>query len=357
MISSEAEEPRGSREEFLRLGKGSIMRLESVRELKSLLNESVVDPMSDARVVRSAGLRAQPINELSHSPPTIALGVARRGTADFALAVRVQKRGLEDSAELQTITQQARGEVDLRYVGQVTKRVATSWYQKTTRPLRIGASIGHHRITAGTLGAFVKNRRGGAILILSNNHVLANEGRARVGDAILQPGAFDGGTNPKSRVGRLLRSARVDRKGANLVDAAVASIDRGIKIQAANLTGIGKLAGLGDAVLDEQEEVFKIGRTTGKTKGRITAFELDNVMVEFDIGVLRFDNQLEIEGDGDGPFSLGGDSGSLIVDSKCRAVALLFAGSDQGGANGQGLTYANPIRTVLEALKVDLYTL
>ena len=32
----------------------------------------------------------------------------------------------------------------------------------------------------------------------------------------------------------------------------------------------------------------------------------------------------------DGPFSQGGDSGSLIVDEKQLAVALLFAGGDQG---------------------------
>jgi hypothetical protein len=33
---------------------------------------------------------------------------------------------------------------------------------------------------------------------------------------------------------------------------------------------------------------------------------------------------------------------------------LLFAGGDQGGRNGKGLTYANPMLSVLEALKVDL---
>jgi hypothetical protein len=70
---------------------------------------------------------------------------------------------------------------------------------------------------------------------------------------------------------------------------------------------------------------------------------------------LKFDNQVEIEGAGSGPFSQGGDSGSLIVDAGHRAVALLFAGGDQGGSNGQGLTYANPIRAVLDALKVDLF--
>ena len=45
----------------------------------------------------------------------------------------------------------------------------------------------------------------------------------------------------------------------------------------------------------------KVGRTTGKTLGRVTAFELDNVVVGYDIGNLRFDNQIEIEGAGTTP--------------------------------------------------------
>jgi len=49
------------------------------------------------------------------------------------------------------------------------------------------------------LGAAVKEKGGGRRLILSNNHVLANfsagnDGRAALGDAVLQPGAYDGGT-------------------------------------------------------------------------------------------------------------------------------------------------------------------
>jgi hypothetical protein len=68
---------------------------------------------------------------------------------------------------------------------------------------------------------------------------------------------------------------------------------------------------------------------------------------------LRFDNQIEIEGAEEDGFRDGGDSGSLIVDEGRRAVALLFAGSDIGGTNGKGLTYANPIRAVLDALGVE----
>ena len=69
---------------------------------------------------------------------------------------------------------------------------------------------------------------------------------------------------------------------------------------------------------------------------------------------IRFDGQIEIEGAGEGAFSQGGDSGSLIVNAERKAVALLFAGGDQGGSNGRGLTYGNPIDKVFDSLGVDL---
>ncbi len=331
------------------------MQLDSARELKSALQASVIVPMATSFAVKSAGLRAQSMTALAATPPTMALGVVRKGKNDFGLAVRIQKRGLENSSQVETIKKKAKGEVDVRYIGQVTKRAALPWYQKMTRPLRIGASIGHFKITAGTLGAFVRSRDDGSVLILSNNHVLANENKAKKGDDILQPGAFDGGQDPGQKAGELLRFVTLKKAEANLVDCAVASIDGGIEFDHRTLTGLGKLAGLGDPVLAENDEVGKVGRTTGTTKGRVSAFELDNVVVDYGLGALKFDGQVEIESADIGPFSQGGDSGSLIVDANRRAVALLFSGSDQGGSNGQGLTFANPIRSVLDALKVDLF--
>jgi hypothetical protein len=218
----------------------------------------------------------------------------------------------------------------------------------------VGTSIGHFAITAGTLGCFVSARRGGQPLILSNNHVLANENRGKRGDAIVQPGPYDKGKRPKDAVGTLANFVRLKRSEPNAVDCATAAMKDTIKFDAAKLEGLGRLAGLSDALLDEGDAVDKVGRTTGLTRGRVTAFELDNVLVEFDLGVLRFDGQVEIEGAGDAAFSDGGDSGSLIVNADLFGVGLLFAGGDVGGSNGRGLTYANPLRTVLDALKVDL---
>jgi len=60
--------------------------------------------------------------------------------------------------------------------------------------------------------------------------------------------------------------------------------------------------------------------------------------------LFQLNSQIEIEGDGDDLFSQDGDSGSLIVNSHRLAVALLFAGSDLGGSNGKGLTYAKHLQ-------------
>ena len=163
-----------------------------------------------------------------------------------------------------------------------------------------------------------------------------------------------GGANPADAVARLDALVRLKRTGTNRLDCATATLLDGVEADETKLTGLGKLRGVGDVFVDEGTRVAKLGRTTGLTRGRVSAFELDNVTVGFDLGTLRFDNQIEIEGSGTGPFSAGGDSGSLIVGADRRAVALLFAGSDQGGANGQGLTYANPIHAVLDALRMEL---
>jgi len=76
---------------------------------------------------------------------------------------------------------------------------------RKVRPAGGGYSIGHIAITAGTLGSCVYDMLGtpgnpsgvpSNYYILSNNHVLAASNAGMPGDPILQPGPFDGGTNP-----------------------------------------------------------------------------------------------------------------------------------------------------------------
>ena len=329
------------------------MNLDSARELKSLLLRKSIRPLAaTAKRVSALGIGARAVDRIDEMQRTIALSISPRSPNDFRLAVRIQTRAFENSPQIEEITKQAKGEADVRYIGRVVKR-ALPCYQSRQRPLLIGSSIGHFRITAGTLGCFVKTRKDGLVRILSNNHVLANENAGRRGDPVTQPGRFDSGKRGKDTVGALDSFVRLTRTSSNLVDAAIATVRDGIQFDGQTLRDIGQLNGSSSSILETGDEVRKVGRTTGLRPGRVTAFELDNVIVGYDMGNLRFDDQIEIEGAETGPFSQGGDSGSLIFNGDRQAVALLFAGGDQGGSNGQGLTYANPISKVLDELKVD----
>jgi S1-C subfamily serine protease len=333
------------------------MRLDSVRELKQSL-PAQLNKMFAVRAAagRTASLAVASAASLGREAPSYFLGVSARGKKNYRLAVRLQDRALERSELVARIAARAKGEVDVRYVGRIRAR-ATPWYRSKQRPLLIGSSTGFLAsgfIMAGTLGCFVRSGSPSALYILSNNHVLADENRYPKGGAIVQPGALDGGSPAADRVAKLTRFVRLDPAKTNFVDGAIAKLNAAIQADVHRLRGIGTLAGQRSSDLQVGDVVRKVGRTTGVRHGRVTAFELDGVAVEYDIGIVSFDNQIEIEGAGSRSFSDAGDSGSLIVDAQMRAAALLFAGGDHGGSNGKGLTYANPIAAVLRALKVKL---
>jgi hypothetical protein len=225
--------------------------------------------------------------------------------------------------------------------------------QRRVRPLRPGLSLGHPGVTAGTLGGFVRRPGADGLLVLSNNHVLAHSDGAVEGDPALQPGVADGGT-AGDRIGALSDFVRLSADPGNLVDAAVAALDAGVEADPTDYPGGALLADVAAPDdLDPDELVEKLGRTTGHTRGRITAVEVDGVGVQYDDGVHTFDDQVEIEGL-TGAFSAGGDSGSVIWRSRDRApLGLLFAGSTEGGSAGGGVTFANPMATVLRALGME----
>ncbi|MFN8527568.1 MAG: hypothetical protein U0670_03040 [Anaerolineae bacterium] len=130
-------------------------------------------------------------------------------TDEVAVVVLVQTK--------HPLTALAAGDVIPKQVGGVKTDVIEVGYlqaQQTARdPFRptipSGVSIGHYKITAGTLGTLVKDRRTGDALILSNNHVLANSNDGVIGDAVLQPGPLDGGKQPADVVAHLERFVRL----------------------------------------------------------------------------------------------------------------------------------------------------
>jgi len=240
------------------------------------------------------------------------------------------------------------------------------------RPAPGGTSIGHVLITAGTLGCLVKKNN--EIYILSNNHVLANSNEAAIGDAILQPGSYDGGQNPQDQIAVLSEFVPISFDGSstcgiagsvaavlnrlsalagsstrllpyrilqseNLVDCAIAKplVSGDVKNE---ILQIGTIAGVQDGELGMN--IKKSGRTTGLTTGTI---EQVNVSAKVSYGTNKealFTDQFLA-----GAMSQGGDSGSAVLSENNHLVGLLFAGSET-------TTIINRISNVFSALGVTL---
>lgn len=330
---------------------------------------------------RISQVKEQHWAELMAKPNVVGVGIGikeTRGvkTGEMSMVVLVRQKIPMDGLQPEVAVPAVVGGVptDVIEVGDLRALQARTdrW-----RPAPGGVSIGHYRITAGTLGCVVRDRSTGARLILSNNHVLANSNDASPGDLILQPGPTDGGQASANRIGVLERfcpiqfseseptcgiansvveignaiarllganhrlfAKRVDPQAVNQVDAALARPDNSADVLD-EIYEIGVVSGVAPAVLGMS--VRKSGRTTGLTTGTINVIDA-TVSVSYGAGrTATFEKQLVA-----GPMSQGGDSGSLVVDGNSqRAVGLLFAGSNQ-------TTIFSPIQLVLDCLQVDL---
>ena len=333
------------------------MRLDSVRELKrSLPAQPEQDVCGSSRGRQDLQPRGRQRGVAEARSPSYFLGISARGKKNYRLAVRLQDRALERSELVDRIA--ARGQ------GGGGRALRGPHPRPRQAVVPIEAAPAAHRFVHRVPGQRVHHGRHAGVLravrvVERAVHPLEQPrpgGREPVpqGRNIVQPGALDGGSPTADRVAKLTRFVRLDPGQTNFVDCAIAKLNSTIQADVHKLKGIGTLAGQRSSDLQVGDVVHKVGRTTGVRHGRVTAFELDGVAVEYDIGVISFDNQIEIEGAGNRSFSDAGDSGSLIVDDQMRAAALLFAGGDHGGSNGKGLTYANPIGAVLQALKVKL---
>ena len=322
------------------------MRMEYARQVKNSALQVLMTQMSALSV-----------------PAQMGLGISRKGRENV-LAVRLYGEAAPWKNNLCNWLQRVScGEMDVQ-VSDVPVSLPPapladdSWRQTRVRPLKIGVSISHGKVTAGTLGCFVKDK-GGILYMLSNNHVIANQNDAKAEDPICQPGIYDRGSLSKDTVAHLSRFVKIN-SSKNLVDAAIAKLSKDAgNVDLSSISGLGKLTGTFAGEVEVGDTVSKFGRTTGTTVGIVSAVEMDNVAVGYDGGVKVFDNQIEIEGAEDGPFCRGGDSGSMVVsggrgDTKHEALGLLFAGGTYGGRNGQGYTYVNYMSNVLKALDVKI---
>lgn len=342
------------------------MKLESLREIKHhfLGNPAATFAVGTAR----------PQQKMSRS---IALGIGAGGK----LAVRCyggRNQSKLQNAFVEAILKHCHNEADV--VQGLEMPMAYGWMdellrrlsppekrenQGRCRPVMIGWSVGHYRVSAGTASAMCKVKGDKRPMLLSNAHVIANSNDCKVGDVITQPGKYDGGSVEKDAIATLHSWVHL-KKEHNKVDGAVAVFNDGIEFDPSTVGSYGKYAGAGEGV-EVGMEVRKFGRTSGARSGTITAIEVDNLQVNYGPpGVLSFDGQVEISNGRDDNsdkysadnnriakylkalgFSAPGDSGSHVLNTDNEGVALLFAG------NGT-TTYANDLQDVLEQLKITM---
>lgn len=267
-------------------------------------------------------------------------------------------------------------ELALTDVIEVGEIISLSRVDKS-RPARPGLSIGHYKISAGTFGALVYDSVTGEPLILSNNHVLANstngkDGRATVGDPILQPGRYDGGKE-QDVVARLLRfepvhaemgipDCKVAAAFENTLNGIIRRLNKSYclrvyntastenKVDAAvarplspdmvtdEIIDLGVPKGM--AEVDVGEWVSKSGRTSGTNHGEVKVVQATIKVSMGNSGDAVFTEQCVTS-----HMAQPGDSGSVVLNTKGQAVGLLSAGSDT-------VSIFATVKNVCEALNI-----
>jgi Peptidase family S64 len=288
-------------------------------------------------------------------PEDISIGLSRKSEHDFQLAIRVQGT-TETSPLVNRIFDRARGEAEVRWIGGVTSYQGSraGWQKNVSSPLMIGCSVSGVHTPCGTLGCFVRQRNdpSGLPHVLSCSHIIAQLGMSKLGENIIQPASSDCGLAGHRVVANLSGTSRPDiSRTDNVVDAAFGVIESTLQIDPMFLWPGDKLVGM--EKIDHNllnQEVFKIGRSSDRTIGHISAINVANLKMSFGGTPYIFSSQFEVTSDR-GPFAIYGDSGSLVVSKTSYALGLIMGG---GYHAGRSTVYANPLSEVMDGLGLNL---
>jgi endonuclease G len=224
-------------------------------------------------------------------------------------------------------------------------------------PLAPGVSVGNVHVTAGTLGCLVADAASGEVRMLSNWHVLDGE-EGRIGDPIVQPGAFDDNRVDHNVCGKLVRSF-LGLAG----DCAIASLT--------SRKGTPEILELGVAVgqlgePDLGDRVVKSGRTTAKTYGIVTRL---HTITKIDYGGSVGEQRIggfdigpdEKHPAPNGEVSMGGDSGSAWMavgadetTAQDMILGLHFAGETGDEPEHALACYAQSVFEKLEVVPLPV---
>lgn len=249
------------------------------------------------------------------------------------------------------------------------------------RPVKGGSFIGNgivvrneantgQTMEAGTFGCTATRTSDGAVVLLTNWHVLLAHG-AGAEAPVYQPVPmffpdFDPAELPRN-VGReddriaKIAEARVNER----VDAAIARLNLSSCCRCCGLDYRDEIVGLSeggtppsDRLLGLRaavggETVIKVGVSTGRTTGHITELTYPSMTIHHFGNDYTFTNQIEIASDDDlMPFTVGGDSGSVLVGEDGFIIGLCFASDGEYPPDGR--SYANHIADVCSALGITI---
>jgi hypothetical protein len=237
-------------------------------------------------------------------------------------------------------------ETDVEEIGKVELESFTS----RVRPAMPGCGLGQINVTVGTFGCLVENRDDSDYpYILSNSHILADSGLAKIGDAIIQPGKYDGGTLKNDAIAKLAKFVPFQyttNTFPNLVDAAIARPDRRNLVKP-EIRLLNYAPGPIRTNLSRGMQVQKVGRTTDHTVGVIRDLNY-RLSLRYPINRNKpptkrrvgFKDQVLCS-----RYTAGGDSGSAVLSMNGRLVGLHFAGSPS-------TSIFNKITHVMNALNI-----
>jgi hypothetical protein len=245
------------------------------------------------------------------------------------VAIRVHVREKKPMLELATEDVAPR-EIEGYPVDVIQSNIELHQHTNRVDPLIGGVETGNVNLPfVGTLGAVVFDAATGAQMALTNNHVyVGNRPNAAVGDQVNQPGT----TGANDSIGTVARSNRV-------LDCAVATINTTRQVSTSIFDYPGGIKGVVNAAIGMR--VTKSGRTTETTFGMIEGVSTDEFTVVPVPG-----HWMEL--------SMGGDSGSIWLETSSHAaVGLHFAG-EQSTAPEDERAWAKRIERVANTLNINL---
>lgn len=227
-------------------------------------------------------------------------------------------------------------------VGNFNCVCSNSPLQHRIRPCNGGFSIGANGMPDCSLGCLVKDTSNN-IYVLTCNHSIAKNNESSIGvTQITQPAPKYGGKIPRDTVATVSKFEKVNVTPGviNYIDAVICETNASMVVK--GLYHYGYITGVEASTLGTK--VAKVGAGTDVTTGKIIS--LDTIIkINFLGQEVLFKDQIITDTQ-----SNSSDEGALLINKKNHAALGIIMGETEK------ITVCNKIKTVLQALNVDIVT-